>query len=595
MDTLLKSFIDWSHRNNVFINDKIDFRADERKGMFAVVKERMLENENLIKLPKELAIGPDMIKSLFPDVKLTTESNSNNEMMVLLISKLKFDTTRIGQFFKPYLDILPKAPSLPLFWEPTIRNQLKSTDAELKLEAILSKLLSEWYNLMTFLLKAYPHLVSKMTLSSELKYYEHLLEDTYQSSELYEHFIQEGSSWTSFRSYVWSYSILTSRGFPYFLVTSSMSEKDLKTPVLLPVIDLLNHRNNFKIKYLSVNETREENVIFKLDENVAENQELFNNYGDKPNVDLLLNYGFAVEGNEYDETTITFKIDEGKILEAIDFGIEFYERKQKIDDPKLLKNGINFYLDWNTPFPLKLVDFFAFLVQMKFEKETGMTLRMKLEGLTEIRKILVMKVETFKENELDVPNEVDEVFKYIKIYKKGQRLIFQKSLDSLQSYEKKLLKQQKAKMISFKTILKNDEIFMKYLSTSLNVYSYEDILGKKILDVVILLWILRLYNLKEYPKDKFLNDKAFKSQIDVVISQFQNVKRTIDITQEDLLEQESFLSLYFSLLPNKFSDIYGRGDWKIEDFVVASTVADRIIYLRPINQEAFIVPTIKLS
>lgn len=106
---------------------------------------------------------------------------------------------------------------------------------------------------------------------------------------------------------------LSSRAFPSTLLSSTPSLKSTLSshPVLLPGIDSLNHARgqpvSWVVSHAKPEDSSAESTISLLLHNPAKvGQELFNNYGAKPNSELILGYGFSLPNNPDD--TIVLKI-----------------------------------------------------------------------------------------------------------------------------------------------------------------------------------------------------------------------------------------------------------------------------------------------
>ena len=593
MDASLNNFFRWAKEHHVFIDERIEFLYEREKGIFARLKERVEDGEQLIKVPKELTVGPELASGLLPDICYENDDSfSNNEVTILLICKLGFDRKHHDHKFKPYFDILPKQINSPYFWSGKEKSLIEDTDAGIISKRNFNKILKEWYNVLNYMLKAFIDEETKRQIKNDLKFYKEYCDGRIDDEKLEFYLKEEVSSWTSFKSYMWSYSILLSRGFPYILITEDKSKGTLKKAILLPVVDLLNHKNDSKVQYGVANEN-EGNVGFKVKEPLNENDELFNNYGNKPNIDLLINYGFVIANNLYEETSITLRIaNPEKVTDAKNIGNKFFEDKEGIE---ILKEGINFTLKNTNPFPADLLTFVSFLTQLKFERKDGMTLRMKLEGLGELKKNFEGKIFFLKQKCLPLNGVKSEIAKLVKIYRNSQRNLFQKSYDCLQQYEKKLLKEYKDTLTSFKGIMKSDKTFMVSLSTQFGITSYEDLIERNLLENVTLLWLVRVSNKEEFSDDKFFRDDQFLNTITYVLEQFDDVQKTIEVTDEDILEFKGLMSFCFPKLSLEFPSIYSQGDWSTQRFVVASTVMDRVGYLRPSNHEFFIIKKISIG
>ncbi|KAF5388340.1 hypothetical protein D9615_000634 [Tricholomella constricta] len=123
-----------------------------------------------------------------------------------------------------------------------------------------------------------------------------------------------GSKFT-WDSYLTAATFLSSRAFPSSVLSptpSLLSSPDTK-PVLLPGIDALNHARGEPVSWVvsyprANNNTTSEtpSISLVLHNPPTQGRELFNNYGAKPNSELILGYGFSLPQNPDD--TIVLKI-----------------------------------------------------------------------------------------------------------------------------------------------------------------------------------------------------------------------------------------------------------------------------------------------
>lgn len=80
--------------------------------------------------------------------------------------------------------------------------------------------------------------------------------------------------------------------------------------VLLPLVDLLNHKPGAKVEW----QARYSFVGLQILEPYASRQELYNNYGPRDNEGLLLAYGFTIENNPFDHVVISIRVPPGSPL-----------------------------------------------------------------------------------------------------------------------------------------------------------------------------------------------------------------------------------------------------------------------------------------
>ncbi|KIK04725.1 hypothetical protein K443DRAFT_646536 [Laccaria amethystina LaAM-08-1] len=116
--------------------------------------------------------------------------------------------------------------------------------------------------------------------------------------------------------YLTAATYLSSRAFPSSLLspTPSLKHSPLTEPVLLPGIDSLNHARGQPVSWVvrypnnvsPDSSLQEPKISLILHTSATAGDELFNNYGPKPNSELILGYGFSLPQNPDD--TILLKI-----------------------------------------------------------------------------------------------------------------------------------------------------------------------------------------------------------------------------------------------------------------------------------------------
>ncbi|KAF9505830.1 hypothetical protein BS47DRAFT_1378233 [Hydnum rufescens UP504] len=121
--------------------------------------------------------------------------------------------------------------------------------------------------------------------------------------------------------YVTAATYLSSRGFPSSLLSASptTSPSDASYSILLPILDCLNHARRHPVSWLvtssapstptttthNLNKSALHATLLLRSPTLAQT-EVFNNYGPKPNSELLLGYGFIIPSNP--EDTIVLKL-----------------------------------------------------------------------------------------------------------------------------------------------------------------------------------------------------------------------------------------------------------------------------------------------
>lgn len=105
-------------------------------------------------------------------------------------------------------------------------------------------------------------------------------------------------SWESFLAFA---TYVSSRAFPSSLLSSSptLISGPSTEPVLIPGLDALNHRRAQPVSWVySPDPQPAMSIVIRAPTDAGE--ELFNNYGPKPNVELILGYGFSFPHNPDD-------------------------------------------------------------------------------------------------------------------------------------------------------------------------------------------------------------------------------------------------------------------------------------------------------
>ena len=129
----------------------------------------------------------------------------------------------------------------------------------------------------------------------------------------------------SVEALLWARSMFTSRAFPIDLATDLAAAARAPAPpappapasddgapprppadefpagVMLPMLDLLNHRFATPISWLA----SASGVAFRTEVAIAPAEQVHNNYGARSNEELLFNYGFAMDENPFDAVTVS--------------------------------------------------------------------------------------------------------------------------------------------------------------------------------------------------------------------------------------------------------------------------------------------------
>ncbi|QLL30371.1 hypothetical protein HG536_0A01880 [Torulaspora globosa] len=561
----LQKFIEFCRKNGANLDERISFKITRSAGVTAVATSAIHTQDPLISVPEKLLITRELAEKEFGVNSATVSSGNSNALLQLYIAKMKFEPSA-KPFHKPYFDILPDTLNQPYFWSLKELELLKGTDLYLLLKENLRRIIREWWKLL--------HKLQIDAVDKEI--YEGL-----ESSEDFDvlRYVcdyrekHQSFSWKSFAGYLWATGIFTSRAFPRLVIDKACS--DLNEAFLYPVVDLLNHKNDTQVKWTF----EHEKVCFITSETLKEGDEVFNNYGDKSNEDLLLCYGFLQESNRYDRTRLTLRLDSETIEQALASNLGMTKENVIADD------CAQFLITAQDPLPNAVANFFGYLCKLKSEAEVS--LRSFLEGQDELSSILVQKLDFFKVRSKFSPADREgcnpDVIQMIKKYMSSERKLIQGSLEYLQKRQKDILKSNSALMVSFKSIFKMDRKFADSLLLSFGVVKYEDLVAKNRLRESLLLWIVRAANKDSYPQ------KFQYTVPEFIFDTFQEVSGSIVIEKNDVAEFMEFYKNLFPGLTEKIPEVFGPGNWGIRQFIVADTVMDRVVYTRKLTHEPYFI------
>lgn len=579
----LNKFIQWAKENGSLIDKRLLFKISDKTGIQVVLDSKIDVDDKkvdtpLISVPEELLITRKMAEKHFHVTKEVSSKldeciTNPNAITQLYLSKLKFsdhDKGDSNQFFKPYLNILSLNLQQPYFWTADELSLLKGTDLLIILRSDLIKLYDEWEQLLKILKIEHKKTGKDLKSNSE---------NTIVYIQNYLHDLHIGNvEWASFIAYLWSSCIFRSRAFPEAILLDYQNVNNLQQAFLYPVVDLLNHKNDQKVKW--VYSDGRVSFISKELHNMENGDEVYNNYGDKSNEELLLGYGFVEENNNHENSRLTLRLDATTIQFAKDFGIKL----TNITDDN---SCVQFIISYKDPLPRELIYLFGYLEKLK--SEDTLVNRSILEGISELSKILQSKLEFFKSH-----SKTGGQFSHgsvIKQYMSSQKKLYIKSIESLQKFQKSTIKSIPSKeILSFKTIFKNDQLFANSLLFAFGIISFEDLVKQGYVKQALLLWIVRASNLT-----KNSHKKLPFSIPKYINNTFEEVSKSIVIEKNDVMGFMDFYKQLFPKLTVKIPEVYKEGDWGIRQFIVADTVIDHLVWVNPNNQEALILNKIKFE
>ncbi|KAI5967224.1 hypothetical protein KGF57_000439 [Candida theae] len=557
IDSLLK----WANDNGANISSNIEFKEISPCNYGAISTS---VGEVSIKIPKELVITCDKAAELFKDAY---ENANHVSLLKIYLCYLQPQES----FYKPYLNSLPTLQAIdsPYTWSSQDKAYLKGTNLGNSLRENIASLVEEWWSAVNLLpenvAKPESHFVN-MKFYYESKFY--------NDDDYYKYFGEiDINNWTSFPNYLWASLILKSRAFPAYIIDPSIPKNE---PMLLPVVDLLNHNPKAKVEW-----SRAGTGFLFQTKDVNQGQEIFNNYGQKGNEELLLAYGFAIENNPADSAALKIKIPESRMNVVKGLGIELPSINDYTNsvieqasgaEEEHQGDGVLFYIN-QEQIPNSLIQLFQALVQNQWE--SGFTLRMQLAGLNHLRAAFETKKGILT---LNVPSDTIK-HKYIRWYIESQSAIFAAAIKGIKRQEKQILGEYKSELLSLKSVYKNDIKFQQSL-LFLGFGSYESILESEFQDQCWLLWLVRCYNKPHY------NDDILCQWIHDL---FVHLRKVTDISAQEVL---NFKPIHDAIIPDlakAVPEIYGTGEWSVAEFIIAGKLLDLISFTRGKEQECIIV------
>ncbi|ODV65830.1 SET domain-containing protein [Hyphopichia burtonii NRRL Y-1933] len=605
----ITGLVEWALENGAQIAPEIEFKEVGESNIGGVYKdankkERVLQDGNSIKLPIKLAITlSNAIESFnkedgtdFEDV--SSKTLNTNSVLKLYLARERTSELIEKSFHKEYLKLLPGFSQMdsPYFWDAKDKAYLKGTNLGNSIKDNLGQLVEEWWQMINQL----PEGIKKPTQHFvNMKFYYEF--KFYTDDDLYKYFVsdEDVENWTSFANYLWASMILKSRSFPAYLLKDNIESKHTfrdDEVMLLPLIDLLNH-NPKALVHWSVNKSDDQAYFnFKADQD-NEYPEVFNNYGQKGNEELLLAYGFVIEGNPADTTALKIKLPIESLPGLEEKGVKFPklsdyttsvirndETETGKDNYKQYEDGIIFFIS-RTTVPDNLILLFQWLVKTPWEK--SLTLRMKLAGINQLRQALDAKLSII--NNIKIPTNENEskYYKTIEVYIKSQREIYSGSIKSLKKLEKELLADSKNKkrFVTLKNVYKKDIKFQRSLTVSLGVISYDTIVDSGLQDQVWLLYLIRCFNRDSYQEEQ--EDEQYIPEW--ITRAFKKMHDETEMSAQDVV---NFKELYQGLiipLNSAVPEIYNKGKWTVKELYVSGKLLDIIGFVRGKEQETILV------
>ncbi|KAL4249755.1 hypothetical protein ABKN59_006528 [Abortiporus biennis] len=292
----VKVFKSWLEENAAYVHPDIHFERNPY-GFSVIAQNTIAKDTPVVSCPFSLAITPTVARTSLQhifgqgEVDAFEKWSERQLICTYLCLHILLDESDARYTFlkhKPYVDVLPKPSQLltSLHFSPEELEHFKGTNLY---GATLDRL-QGWKTEYEF-------------CHSEISKFD-----------------KDVASKLTWDLYLTASTYLSSRAFPSTVLSPnpSLIPNETSHPVLLPGVDSLNHARAQPVSWVvsrlsstSTSTQDQKNYTISLVPHTATEQgcELFNNYGPKPNSELILGYGFSLPNNPDD--TIVLKIGGG--------------------------------------------------------------------------------------------------------------------------------------------------------------------------------------------------------------------------------------------------------------------------------------------
>ncbi|CAE6414380.1 unnamed protein product [Rhizoctonia solani] len=282
---LVKKFTEWAADNFIFIHPSLRF-VQSSGGHDVYATSDILPDTKVLSCPFDMAItAPQSKKALLTllqgdntTVSQTLDQWSERQVVCVYMvlhriwEEIKKSPLLPVLKHKPYIDMLPPSSQLctTMYFSQEEMDLLKGSNLYQATLTRSQEWRTEWQTCVQGL----------STLDADLG-----------TALTWEHYLEAATH-------------LSSRAFPSTILskTPSNTASSLSHAVLLPGIDSLNHKRATPVSWVAnVSEPLDSSTLdLHIHETILAGAECFNNYGPKPNSELILGYGFALPSNPDD-------------------------------------------------------------------------------------------------------------------------------------------------------------------------------------------------------------------------------------------------------------------------------------------------------
>lgn len=556
----LEALVDTAVAHGAIIDERVEFQDTSEAGISAFLKPNSpTSNPVIIEIPNSMIIKPEDAYKAF-DINAKNMKDDEIAIFKIYIAGLLSGKLE-DKNFSTYIRLLPH-PS-------EIGSPLTMTDDQLELfneTSLQKKFIEERKSLLKDQFDSVCHLNEGIT----------------------------------FNDFLWAHLIITSRSFPYRIVNPDAKPNLV---MLLPIIDLLNHKPNSKVEWSS-----ESSGNFKLSaiqptfSEDSNRVEVFNNYGPKGNAELFLGYGFVLEDNEYETLQLSLSLPQSLkndiqskwniSLPTIDDYTYNFDQKsssnEKNTESKELNKSTVFMLNKFHPIATGLLEVFSFIC--KNEGDEGPTLKNTMNGLNKLKQSLEVKFSNKLEKlpAFDSTKVSKSIYNKAATFRKGQLKVYNMAKNEVKSREKHLLKEYRKYFITVKDIIQKDrDEFGNFLDIMQWNKDISD-LNKMDMELLLRLWLLKTINY--HKKDDFNNLKF-------------NMKWAFDLFEQkvqspNVKDDDGYMTdLYYQIIPQikeNVPELVKNEFWELNHWLIVDNIVTQNSYEKGKSLEPLLIHPLNL-
>jgi hypothetical protein len=558
----LELLLNTAIQNGAVIDERITFEKTQSSGIsaFVTINNDTASNDTPISIdiPKSFIIKPE---DAYRDLNVEAGKYEQTSVFKMYIASLKVKSIE-NETFQSYIDLLPSVEDIgsPLTLDHSALYVYENTTLQ-------SSYISEKLQMLR------EEFIAVSAIREDVK----------------------------FEDYLWAHLITTSRAFPYRITNPSAQPHEI---MLLPIIDLLNHKPNSKVEWSSSERGNFKITCVSTPHDVKGKVEIFNNYGPKGNAELLMGYGFVIENNEFDSLQLSLSLNNQikkglleewnvKLPSVSDYTYSINDNKEGSteDDGKdsVANDKTIFMLNKYHPIADGLLEVFAYI--SKNDGDTGLTLKNVMNGLNKLKQSLDLK---YNEKLDKLPSSDESLISecdYVKAreFRKGQLKIYNMTKTEIKNKEKMYLKKYRKNFITIKDIIKKDKDFSDFLEI---LQWDKDVseFSKMEMELLIRIWLLKSINCCSIDD----NDTSF-TNIDMrwFFTLFTARKELYQSGKNISIEADEFMvDMYNQIIPavsTNAPELLKGNQWDLHDWLIVDELIIENSYEKGKSLEPLII------